>query len=72
MPEAEAIEDGYNGFFFKENDVNDLRVKIEKWINNMDRNLLRERSHEIIDKYYNPYYQLTVFERVFAGEKPEL
>ncbi|MDY9918320.1 MAG: glycosyltransferase [Proteiniphilum sp.] len=72
MPEAEAVEDGYNGFFFKENDVNDLRDKIKDWVNNMDRNLLRERSYEIIDKYYNPHYQLTVFKRAFSGENPEL
>ena len=72
MPEAEAIEDGYNGFFFKENDVDDMRDKIESWIENMDRELLRRRSYEIIDKYYNPHYQLTVFERLISGKKPEL
>lgn len=72
MPEAETIEDGYNGFFFKENDVADLRIKIEDWVNNMDRDLIRERSREIIDKYYNPHYQLTVFEQLVSGENPEL
>lgn len=71
-PEAGAIIDGYNGFFFKENDVNDLKNKIEEWINNIDRNLVRERSYEIVDKYYNPHYQLTVFERLFSGKKPEM
>lgn len=73
MPEVAAIEHGYNGFFFKEDDENDLRIKIEDWLNNADdRESIRKRSHEIVDKYYNPYYQLTVFERLFAGEKPEL
>lgn len=72
MPEAETIKDGYNGFFFKENDVNDLRIKIEDWMDNMDRELTRKRSYEIIDMYYNPYYQLKVFEQLVSGEKPEL
>lgn len=72
MPEAEAIEDGYNGFFFKENDVSDLKIKIQNWVDNMDRDLIRGRSYEIIDRYYNPHYQLTVFERLLSGEKPEL
>lgn len=72
MPEAEAIRHGYNGFFFKENDINDLKIKIEDWINNVDHILIKEKSYDIVDKYYNPHYQLTVFERLISGEKPEL
>lgn len=73
MPEAEAIQDGYNGFLFKENDVEDLKNKIEKWFQiNLDRNLVRQRCIEVIDKYYNPHYQLSVFRRLINGDKPEL
>ncbi|WP_298653466.1 glycosyltransferase [uncultured Proteiniphilum sp.] len=72
MPEAEAIQHGYNGFFFKENDLSDLKIKIKDWLNNMDRELMRKKSYEIIDTYYNPHYQLTVFNRLISGEKPEL
>lgn len=72
MPEAGAIQTGYNGFFFKENDVNDLKIKIEDWLNNMDRKQMRKKSYEIIDKYYNQHYQLTVFNRLVSGENPEL
>lgn len=73
MPEAEAIQHGHNGFLFKENDVNDLKNEIEEWLNRrIDREVLRQNSYEIIDKYYNPHYQLTVIERLVAGEPPEL
>ena len=73
MPEAGAIQDGYNGFFFKENDIEDLKKKIIDWFsNNYDRNIVRNRSTEIIHKYYNPHYQRLVFERIINGEKPEL
>lgn len=73
MPEAGAIQDGYNGFFFKENDIEDLKKKINDWFsNNYDRDIVRNRSTEIIHKYYNPHYQQSVFERIINGEKPEL
>lgn len=72
MPEAGAIQAGYNGFFFKENDTNDLKVKIEDWLKHTDRQLVRENSYEIIEKYYNQHYQLTVFKRLVSGESPEL
>jgi len=73
MPEAETITEGYNGFFFKENDGTDLKSKIQKWLKtNTKRNKIRELCYEVIDKYYNPNYQLTVFERLFNNEKPEL
>lgn len=72
-PEAGTIEDGYNGFFFRENDTDDLKAKIENWLfNNREREHVRERCYEIIDKYYNPDYQLSVFNRLINGEKPEL
>ncbi len=72
-PEAEAVVDGYNGFYFKENDVNNLVDCIKKWLfTNPDRELVRERCFEIIDTYYNPGYQLTVFKRVVDNRAPEI
>ncbi len=73
MPEAEAITDGVNGFFFNENDVNDLKDKIQTWLTNKkDRAELRERCFKIIDQFYNPYYQLSTFNRLFNNKKPEI
>lgn len=72
MPESGAIQNGYNGFFFKENDVNDLKIKIVDWVNQMDREVIRGKSYEIIDSYYNPYYQLTVFDRLISEKEPAL
>ncbi|MDX9787091.1 MAG: glycosyltransferase family 4 protein [Desulfobacterales bacterium] len=67
-PEAEAIVDGYNGFYFKENDVADLIEGIKKWLLiNPDRELVRERCFRIIDAYYNPDYQLSVFNRMVSS-----
>lgn len=73
MPEAEAIIDGYNGFYFKENDLYDLESGIKYWLaTNTQRDQVRTRCFEVIDKYYNPDYQLTVFNRVVNNEPPEL
>jgi len=73
MPEAQTITEGYNGFFFKENDVTDLKIKIENWLKaNTDRNKIRQQCYKVIDKYYNPYFQLTVFNRLFNNKKPEI
>ena len=73
MPEAEAIVDGYNGFYFRENDIKDLTDSINEWFStNPDRELVHERCSEIIDRYYNPDYQLTVFHRVVENKIPEI
>lgn len=72
MPEAGAIQDGFNGFFFEEGNVTDLKNKIEGWVNNVDRDSVRVNSYQIIDKYYNPHYQLNVLNRIIKGEKPEI
>lgn len=73
MPEAEAIEDGYNGFYFERDNVEDLKRKIKCWFaNNNDRQVIRCRCYEVIDKYYNPQYQLKVFARLVDGGIPEI
>jgi glycosyltransferase involved in cell wall biosynthesis len=71
MPEAEAITDGYNGFLFQKDNGKDLQQNIEQWFEqDMDEDELRERCFEIIDMYYNPEYQLSVFERALGNNKP--
>lgn len=73
MPEAEAIVDGYNGFYFERDNVEDLKKKIKQWFSNVDdRMAVRRRCYEIIDSYYNPYYQLEVFSRLVGGVSPDL
>jgi len=73
MPEAEAIIAGYNGFFFKENDLDDLVKGIKTWLmENPDKEQVRKQCMEIIDTYYNPKYQLSVFDRLVNNKKPEI
>ncbi len=73
MPEAESITDGHNGFLFNEDDVSDLVKKTENWLQtNTNREKVRQQCYKIIDKYYNPNYQLTVFNRLINMEKPEI
>lgn len=73
MPEAEIIKDGYNGFLFKENNIDDLKNKLEHWFTGeRDESVVRKRAYEMIDRYYNPNYQLTVINRLVNGQKPEL
>lgn len=73
MPEAEVISDGYNGFYFEENNIPDLIGKIEKWLaNNKSRELVRQRCFEIIDDLYNPNYQISVFDRLIKNKTPEI
>ena len=73
MPEAEAIYEGYNGFFFEENNVEDLVYRIKSWICiNRNRFKIRQNCYKVIDNYYNPYYQLTVFNRLTNRAHPEI
>ncbi|GGW83495.1 glycosyltransferase family 4 protein [Salegentibacter mishustinae] len=72
MPEVEAIKDGYNGFYFSENDMEDLIIKTTQWLRkNPDREAVRKRCYEIIDKHYNPEYQIKVIEKLISESNPE-
>ena len=63
MPEVEAIIDGENGFLFIENDIESLKNGIQKWfIKNPSPDRLSIR--EVIDKYYNPDYQIKVIKKI--------
>ncbi len=73
MPEVEAITEGETGYFFEEGNVTDLSEKILRWISqpNYNREAIRQKCYEIIDEYYNPYYQIEVIENL-ANQAPAL
>ena len=66
MPEAEAIMDGVTGAFFKEDDGNDLKEKIQQWISKTveEREEVRKLTYQEIDRKWNPAYQIGVLKKV--------
>jgi len=73
MPEVEAITEGYNGLLFEDNNITDLKEKIQSWLSmDVPRDKIRAQCYDVIDKYYNPDYQLNVFNRLIQNEKPEI
>ncbi len=65
-PEVEAIDEGNTGFLFDAGDLHSLLEGINQWFDKpQNRQELREKCYQIIDKYYNPGYQVSVFKKVF-------
>lgn len=65
MPEYEAIDDGKTGTFFHENDINSFAEAIKRWLNNgQDREQIRQNCYDVIDKKYNPHFQLELLRKV--------
>lgn len=64
MPEFEAINDGITGAFFKENDTKDLARKIEWWLGNKDKNIVKNECFKVIDRFFNPNFQLEVIKKI--------
>lgn len=65
MPEVEVIEEGFNGCFFKENDINSLAFTINKWLeNNISNKQIKDNCYKVIDELYNPYNQLTILKEI--------
>lgn len=61
MPEVEAIKEGVTGTFF-EYKQNNLEEVLLNWINaKVERIKIRENCYHVIDSYYNPKYQVSVF-----------
>lgn len=58
MPEAAIIEDERTGFFFNENDSDDLSLKIDLWFSKFNLNLNRAERRVMIDEKYNSKYQI--------------
>jgi glycosyltransferase involved in cell wall biosynthesis len=60
MPEAAIIEVKKTGFFFNENDSDDLSFNIELWFSKFSFNSTQLERREIIDEKYNPEYQVKI------------
>lgn len=58
MPEVEAIIDGENGFLFNEDNTEDLVLKIKDWFSKGLKS--KKDIRKIIDKFYNPIYQVEI------------
>jgi glycosyltransferase involved in cell wall biosynthesis len=64
MPEFEAIEPGKTGFFFEQNNSDDMAEKIKTWFEKpISRDNVRQECYSVIDQKYNPYVQLETFKR---------
>lgn len=73
MPEAEAIIDRFNGIFFNYNDVDDMVSKVREWLSKaQNKNQIRKQCYQTVDHYYNPYYQLHVFNKMIDEDNPEI
>lgn len=64
MPEFEAITEGETGFFFEENDEEDLSRAIKKAYSVNRNRDLKNKCFEVIDNYYNPNFQLSVLKKI--------
>ena len=65
MPEFEAIKEGITGSFFNRDDIQNLAEAINRWFekNGQNRDEVRENCMNIIDKEWNPYYQIEILKK---------
>jgi glycosyltransferase involved in cell wall biosynthesis len=65
-PEFEAIIDGENGMFFKEDSVESLVEVIQYWLEKKLSKIEENRvnCYKIIDEFYNPTYQRKIINKV--------
>jgi glycosyltransferase involved in cell wall biosynthesis len=69
-PEFEAIIPGKSGLFFRKGDDEHLAEMIRGWYrSDLNRQTIRQWCFEVIDKYYNPHFQLKVINCAVIGEK---
>lgn len=62
MPEFEAIIENQTGAFFTYNNSSSLAKVIEDWfLNNPNRERVRQSCYNIIDNHYNPHFQVDIF-----------
>ena len=68
MPEFEAIKPGITGDFFQQDDVDDLKGKVKKWISLTPdkRDAARKAAFEEIDRKWNVHYQMDVIKKVIS------
>jgi glycosyltransferase involved in cell wall biosynthesis len=71
-PEWEAIVPGFNGTYFAQNDSKDLARAIREWLRSApDREQLRERCYEVVERFYNPRTQVDRIEKALSGAPPD-
>lgn len=65
MPEFEAIIPGKTGDYFKRDSVSDIAKAIDLWFDNhkADREEVRQSCYDVIDKEWNPYFQIKVIKK---------
>lgn len=65
MPEFEVIKPYKTGCFFKRNSIDDLAERIDEWfrVNKGERESIRKACMDIIDKEWNPYYQIEILKK---------
>ncbi|AYD47983.1 glycosyltransferase [Arachidicoccus soli] len=67
-PEFEAIQPGFTGDYFEEDNINDLLRVIKSWLvktNNQKENV-RNDCYKIIDEKYNPHNQIKILKSVLS------
>ena len=66
MPEYEAILPGRNGDLFVNGNLDSLVETIKKWINlgSKKRAKVRVEAYAVIDKKYNPLYQVNILQQL--------
>lgn len=71
-PEWEAIVPGFNGVYFRQNDSMDLARAIREWLRTApDRDEVRRRCYEVVDRFYNPRAQAVRIENALSGAPPD-
>jgi glycosyltransferase involved in cell wall biosynthesis len=69
MPEAEAVKHGQTGILYDRRNDN-LDVAIEHWLSQpTDREEIRRNCYRVIDTYYNPHVQHTIFRKALLHDK---
>lgn len=64
MPEVETVKEDITGELFEKDNVNDLAEKIDRVLVNGKQTHYSNNCINLIDKYYNPDYQLKVFDNL--------
>jgi glycosyltransferase involved in cell wall biosynthesis len=68
-PEWQAIIPGYNGARFAHNDSFDLARVLRHWLENApNRQIIRVRCYEVLEKFYNPFTQSELIEQALDGK----
>jgi glycosyltransferase involved in cell wall biosynthesis len=70
MPEVSAIIENYTGELFIKNDINSLAQKIEELVFLKGKMHYSNNCIKIIDDFYNPYYQIKVFDSLIKYLTP--